>query len=182
LNSRGDLIIVSGVVGSGKTTFCKLVIDTIRETTNSTWSIKGILAPAIFDGTTKVGIEAFDLASGERRRLAQRRTDSSLGIQTQQWSLDRDTVDWCNQVLRVAVPCNLLVVDELGPLEFQREEGFREGMNALDSGRYQTALVVVRRKLLHFAEARWPDAKVHTIQDRDHALASADQLIKELLI
>ncbi len=180
MNGRGDIIIVSGSVGSGKTTFCKHAIDTIRNSTKSTWSVKGILAPAIFDGATKVGIEALDLASGERRRLAQRRTDSSSGIQTQQWSLDRDTLDWCNQVLRAAVPCDLLVVDELGPLEFERDEGFQEGVIALDSGQYLVALVVVRRRLLHYAKARWPNIKVHTIRDRDHALASADQLIKEL--
>jgi len=180
LSNRSDLFIVSGSVGSGKTTFCRHAIDTIRNSTKSTWSAKGILAPAIFDGDTKVGIEALDLASGERRQLAQRRTDSSSGIQTQQWSLDRDAVDWCNQLLRAAVPCDLLVVDELGPLEFERDEGFQEGMIALDSGQYIVALVVVRRKLLHFAEARWPNAKVHTIRDRDQALTSADQLIKKL--
>ena len=176
----GHLVIISGVVGSGKTTFCKHAIDIIRNSTKPSRSVKGILAPAIFDGATKVGIEALDLASGERRHLAQRRTESSAGIQTQQWSLDRDTVDWCNQILRAAVPCDLLVVDELGPLEFERDEGFQEGMIALDSKQYLVALVVVRRKLLHFAEARWPNAEVHTIRDRDHARASAEKWIKKI--
>jgi nucleoside-triphosphatase THEP1 len=182
LSGRGDLVIVSGAVGAGKTTFCKHVIDTIRNSKKSTWSVKGILAPAVFDGAVKIGIEALDLASGVRRQLAQRRTESSSGIQTQQWSLDQDTVDWCNQVLRAAVPCDLFIVDELGPLEFERDEGFQAGMTALDSGQYHTALVVVRRELLHFAEARWSTAKVHTIQDRDHALASVDQILKEFHI
>ncbi len=180
MKHRGAITIVSGSVGSGKTTFCKRVIDMIQNSTNPTWRVKGILAPAAFEGDTKIGIDALDLTTGKRRRLAQRRTDSASGIHTQRWSLDREAIDWCNQVLRQSVPCDLLVVDELGPLEFEREAGFQEGLIALDSGRFRAALVVVRTQLLHFANNRWPHAQTFTIHDRDHALASAVRFVSSI--
>ncbi len=175
MKRRGEIALISGSVGSGKTTFCTHVIDAIRNSTKPAWQIRGILAPAVLEGDTKTGIDALDLVTGERRRLAQRHSDSASGIMTKEWSLDRDTIDWCNQVLRAAVPCDMLVVDELGPLEFERDGGFQEGLTALDSGRFQAALVVVRMELLHYAEARWPDAAAYSIRNRDHALASAVQ-------
>lgn len=167
-------------MGSGKTTFCKHVIDSIRASTKGNWSIKGILSPGTFDGDKKIGIETLDLATGERRRFAQRRTDSSSGILTKQWSLERSTIDWCNQVLQASVPCDLLVADELGPLEFERDEGFYEAMIALDSGQYQAALVVVRTEFLHFAVRRWPDAIIHTVRVREQAITSAETLLKNI--
>jgi nucleoside-triphosphatase THEP1 len=180
LKRRGTITFISGSVGTGKTTFCSHVIEAIRNSTKPAWTVKGILAPAVFEGNTKTGIDALDLATGEQRRMAQRRTDSTPGIKTKEWSVNRDTIDWCNRVLHEAVPCDLLVVDELGPLEFERDEGFREGLTALDSGRYRAALAVVRTELLHFAEERWPDAVVHSIQNRDHALASAVQFASKI--
>ncbi len=182
MKRRGDISIVSGSVGSGKTTFCNSVIEAIKDTAQGTWTITGILAPAVLAEDTKIGIDALDLTSGERRRLAQRLTDSSAGIRTQRWSMDRGTIDWCNQVLRKSTPCDLLVVDELGPLEFERDEGFREGLTALDSGQYRAALVVVRTELLHFAEERWPEAVVHTIRNREHAAVSAAELSKKVFL
>jgi hypothetical protein len=67
---------------------------------------------------------------------------------------------WGNDVLGAATPCDLLIVDELGPLEFERNRGWTDGLAAVDSGDYRHALVVVRPQLLPAARARWPHAQV----------------------
>ena len=59
-----------------------------------------------------------------------------------------------------AVAPDLLVVDELGPLEFARGVGLTEGLTAVDAGRYAVACVVVRPALVDEALRRWPDATV----------------------
>ena len=59
-----------------------------------------------------------------------------------------------------SLPCDLLVVDELGPLEFERGRGWTAGLAAVDSGAYGAALVVVRSGLLERARTRWPGAEV----------------------
>ena len=180
MSGRGVLYIVSGNVGSGKTTFCTTVLDSLPKPLKDSWIVTGILSPGVFEGQEKIAIDALDIASAERRRLAQRRTDESEGVLTQRWSLDPRVIEWCNRVLRTATPCDMLIVDELGPLEFRRGEGFRQGITALDSGGYKLALAVVRTELLHFAEQRWPDARTLDITTRDHALASADDFIAKI--
>jgi nucleoside-triphosphatase len=180
VNDWCTLTAVSGSVGAGKTTFCHRVIHTIKDSPRSSWRIQGILSPAVFDGEKKIAIDALDLASGERRRLAQRRTPSSSGILTRQWSIDETTIDWCNEVLRKSVPCDLLIVDEIGPLEFKREQGFTEGLFALDSRQYQAAFVVIRKELLSAAEERWPGVNTVEIHDREQAVVSAAEFVEKI--
>ena len=65
----------------------------------------------------------------------------------------------------VGVPPRLLVVDELGPLEFVRGVGLMAGLAAVDEGRYAAAFVVVRPALVDEALRRWPDATVLDVED-----------------
>ena len=58
-----------------------------------------------------------------------------------------------NQLLRNG---ELLLIDELGPLEFRGEGGFIAGFAAIDARHYRLAVVVVRPELLDAARQRWP--------------------------
>ncbi len=51
-------------------------------------------------------------------------------------------------MLESATPCDLLIVDELGPLEFERNEGWPAGLAAIDSAAYKVGVVVIRPELL----------------------------------
>ena len=53
-------------------------------------------------------------------------------------------MDWGNQTLNTSTPCDVLVVDELGPLEFERGIGLQNGFTAIDSRNFDFALVVIR--------------------------------------
>ena len=85
----------------------------------------------------KVGFEAVDVGSGERWPLA--RTDQELGgPRVGPYSFDSAGLARALRVLRraatagtgatnrrnSAVPCDLLMVDEIGPLELEQGEGF----------------------------------------------------------
>ncbi|GEM_PF-330957 len=152
------LLLVTGAIGAGKTTFCKTFIDSLRDRSAATLDVAGILTPGLWQAGRKVGIEAMDLRTGETRHLACLRNGAFEGQGTAKWAFHPGTVEWANHVLAKAVPCKVLVVDELGPLEWLRGEGFMAGMEAADSGRYQCALVVVRDALLEHAIHRWPQA------------------------
>jgi hypothetical protein len=99
---------------------------------------------------------------GARRRLAELKETDTAGdrIQTKRWRFSPTVLEWCNQVLAAAVPCDLLVVDELGPLEFERNQGLLNGFRVVDSGMYRVSLTVVRPSLLSKARERWPGAEV----------------------
>jgi nucleoside-triphosphatase THEP1 len=128
----------------------------------------------------KAAMDAADISIGEWQRLTPRRPERDRGLLTNVWTPDPKVVQWCNRILREAAPSDLLVVDELGSLEFQRGEGFLEGTAAVDAGHYDLALVVVRDELLSEARACGPHAKVLAIEHHENAPTAARELIESL--
>jgi len=167
------LIIVTGDRGAGKTTFCARLIELAR---SSGRSIGGVLSPAVFEQSEKIGIDTIDLRTHERRRLADRFDPAHSGPNTPRWSFHADTIEWGNTVLQSATPCDVLIVDELGTLEFDRGEGWLAGFDAIDAGDYRLGVVVIRPELLDVARQRWLHAQAIAIATVDQARAEADWL------
>lgn len=165
MTRRGHILLVTGAIGSGKTTYCRAQIDAARR---AGLDVAGVLSPARFAQGVKVGIDVLDLRSGELRELAHLRTMETAsgvtGVVTQRWRFDAAALAWANQVLVTATPCDLLVVDELGPLELEQERGWTAALATIDARAFDDALLVVRSSLLAQALARWPDAKVIPIE------------------
>ncbi|MDF1519932.1 MAG: ATP-binding cassette domain-containing protein [Brevefilum sp.] len=154
---KPQIILVTGLSGSGKTSWCTQMI---KEAVESGHSVEGILSPGIFEGNKKTGIEVIDLTSGERKRLARLREEGRGEISTPRWVFDPNVLDWANQRLQNSTGRDLLIIDELGPLEFLRNKGLLAGLERLDQGQFEVACVVVRSSLLPKALQRWPDAQV----------------------
>ncbi|HAD07149.1 MAG TPA: hypothetical protein DCE76_08330 [Anaerolineaceae bacterium] len=165
MSMAGDLWIITGEFGAGKTRWCQQFLALARQ---AGWDAAGILSPAVFENGQKVAIEAVDVRSGERRRLATRRqTEDSALIHTREWLFETDTIRWGNTVFQQALPCDLLIVDEVGPLELLQGRGWVAAMEAIASRAYRLAVVVVRPSLLPIAEKWQPQAVItvrHTIQ------------------
>ncbi len=158
-------IVITGARGAGKSRWCARLVELGRR---RGWRVAGVSSPALFEGREKTGIGVVDVATGEARTLASRRTDGEgAGAATERWRFDDAALAWGNGVLERAAeePTDLLVVDELGPLEFQRGIGFQGGLAAIDRGRYGVACAVVRPALLDAALRRWPDALVIDVED-----------------
>jgi nucleoside-triphosphatase THEP1 len=81
-------------------------------------------------------------------------------ISTPRWVFDPDVLVWANQRLQNSAGSDLLIIDELGPLEFLQNKGLLAGLERLDQGRFEVACVVVRSSLLPKALQRWPSAYV----------------------
>ena len=102
-----------------------------------------------------------DLRGGETRALARRRDAGEAAPgERRRWVFDEAVLAWGDARLAAATPCDLLVVDELGPLELDEGRGWTAGIAAVDSGDYGAAIVVVRPALLERARARWPMAAI----------------------
>ena len=169
----GNIVILCGDSGSGKTT---LLLKLIEQLKKNKLIKKGILSPAVFEDARKTGINLLNVYTGEECSFA-KPNDSGEGVlATRGWRMDPKAVECAKATLKLATPCDILFVDELGPLEFDRREGLIEGFSALDSRAYQLALVTIRPTLLDKARALWPDAKVLVVT-RD----SQDDLILELI-
>jgi len=166
-----EIILLTGELQSGKTTLCLDIYQLARETN---LRVGGLISPAVFKGDKKIAIDVLDLKGGIRKRLAELRTSHESDLETQRWSFDPEAVDWGNKMLLEAVPCDLLLIDELGPLEFQRGEGWVNGFSVVDSGEYQAAVLVIRPSLVEQAVRRWSDLRIINI---DHSPLDPDLIV-----
>ena len=160
------IVVLSGDFGSGKTTFCRQLIALGRE---HGLSVAGILSPARFIDGQKTGIDVESVSSGKRHPLAEAihagepAQEDGDGPATQGWQFHRRALTWSSTVLRLAAPCDVLVIDEIGPLELLRHEGWTAALDVLRAGQYGLAVVVVRPSLVADFTRLFPDAVVGTI-------------------
>ena len=172
----GKVILLSGERGSGKTKLCSLVAE---NACRAKWQVTGVISPAVFGKGQKTAIDIIDLANGRRRKLARLRKSGDEGILTSQWTFDEQALEWGNAALKEAVPCDLVVIDELGPLELLRGLGLTAGLEAIDSRLFSLALAVVRPELLEIARERWQYGRVIAIHDPHEADSLAETIWQE---
>ena len=180
-HEANSIIIVSGWRMVGKTTFCNEVIQAARQ---KGLKVCGLLSFARFKDGKKVGIDIQDVFTEENYPLAVVNQGQFAEVKTDAWVFDADRVAWGNNLLETIVSCDILVIDELGPLEFFQQQGFVAGFKALKRDNFRLALVVIRPELLNEAKERWPDAQVmeiNSINISSHVEEAVRQYIEPLV-
>jgi nucleoside-triphosphatase THEP1 len=158
----------------GKTTVCQAVAELARR---RGYRPGGVITPALYAcpeprrracpadwelgignwELTKLGFEALDVGSGQRWPLA--RTDPSTGSghrpeiggpRVGPYIFDPAALARALKVLERAISagCDLLMVDEMGPLELEQGEGFAPILDLLPFEGPTHTLIVVRPALL----------------------------------
>jgi nucleoside-triphosphatase THEP1 len=143
------ILVLSGASGCGKTTICLKVTKLARD---HGWSLQGVLTLPRCDQDQKVGLDVQDVMTGDVRPLAEV-AGVTDGPSTGRFHFYSKGIRWANEILSRVRPCDLFILDELGPLELRSGQGWNVGLDVLRTGVYKTALVVVRPTLLdRFAE------------------------------
>ena len=132
------LIIVTGNIGSGKTTVCSKLLDILRTRERI---CTGILTRKGPDGS--IVIE--DVASGEKMTLA-RIDNTFIGPRTVKYSFDPRGIDFGLRAIH-GPPGEVIFIDEIGILEL-RGEGFASALELINAGSFKNCLVVIREWLL----------------------------------
>jgi nucleoside-triphosphatase THEP1 len=141
------LVLLSAPRGAGKTTACQQFVALARE---AGMRLGGILAPARLDhNANKVGIVALDVFTGEQRLLASIEVDERLRT-IGCYRFEDQTLDWAlGQVMHaLEAPIDVVIVDEIGPLELLKLAGFAPVLGALPAAQATVTLLVVRTELL----------------------------------
>ena len=173
---KPELFILSGPREIGKTTFLKTLLEQAR---TRGIHCAGVLSPAVFEARSKIAIDLLDVHSDEQKRLANLRHSENEGVFTDHWLFDPDILDLGNQILGESTPCELLIVDELGPIELERGQGWQNGIQAINSMAYSAAVVVIRPELLAKARSLWPQAQVIEL-DQKVDLSTKENILRIL--
>ncbi len=174
---KAKILILSGEIQAGKTTLCGKIADLARD---RGLELGGVISPPVYEQGRKTAIDVEDVRTGETRRLAVLRGREEAELTTRRWQFLPESVRWGNQILETAVPCGLLMVDELGPLELERGKGWTAGLTSLDSGQFQGAVVVIRPHLVDAGLARWPGASVAAVSSRQRGLLGPEEILHRL--
>ena len=167
-------MLISGERGVGKTTLCRRAVEWARENSKR---VGGFLSVPVYGPSgDKIGIELESAATGERIPLAVvTDRDADVGVYKFDGEAIRRAVQWVVE----AAGCDLIVIDEIGPLEIEKGGGWADVIPWLRRGDYRWALVVVRPALvrrlgemLSGEEARCVGTVYVTLENRD-ALAEA---------
>ena len=190
-------VLLTGERQVGKTTVCRRVAELAR---GLGYGPAGVLTPVLLDKDGfPVVRHALMVSDGEQRLLAQANGDlggvpglvlseaeelSNGGLRTGRYSFDADLFVWVIGRLRGAISrgCDLLIVDEIGPLELEQGRGLAPILPDLSAGTLPPLLLVVRPELTAQLQGRLPDIPFCTFTaTRENRQALPGTIIKELL-
>ena len=161
--SNSELFLLTGWHKAGKTSLLQKLVEAAKQ---ARWTVCGLLSPARLEYGRRTGIYVIDVHSGTRRLLASRIAGELNGPQIGHWTFDSEALAWGNTLLKHAPPSNLFVLDELGPLEFDRQQGWTAGFDLLaNPAARRLAIVVVRPQYVDAFLQRYPQAETVIIQN-----------------
>ncbi len=141
------VLLLTGQIGSGKSTVAARVAALAKE---RGLRCDGLLCQARLDERgRKVGIDGLRLGTGERRLLADRDL-SRPGLRYGIWRFEPGAMEWSLGLLLDAIRQrpDVLVVDEIGPMELLENRGLAPVIPELAAGKVPLAIVLVRRGFL----------------------------------
>lgn len=172
-------VLLTGKRQGGKTTVCERVAKLAR---GLGYDPAGLLSPALLDKDgLPVAYYALMVSDAEQRFLA--RADGDLGgPRTSRYSFDADVFSWVIARLRAAISrgCDLLIVDEIGPLELKQRQGLAPVLSDLPAEGLPL-LLVVRPELVGQLQKRLSiiPFRIFTVTQGNRQIL-ADTILKEL--
>ena len=139
-----SILLLVGPSGVGKTTACQRIVEQAR---SQGLTVAGILSIPVYDGQVKSAINLHDITSGRERTLA-RVAPPGIVTDVGVWSFEPETILWGQDLLRSLPACDLLVIDEIGPLEIKMGKGLTNALAALTRSNFRQAVVSLRPLLI----------------------------------
>ena len=173
-------VLLTGKRQVGKTTVCRRVAELAR---GLGYDPAGLLTPVLLDKDGfPVARHALMVSDCEQRLLARANGDLG-GPRTSRYSFDADVFSWVIGRLRAAISqgCDLLIVDEIGPLELEQGRGLAPIFSDFSARRLPPLLLVVRPELAGRLQERLPDVPFRTFTvTQENRQALPHDIVKEL--
>jgi len=174
VRGMSKVVLITGARGVGKTHLCQKVAELAGDRGHC---CAGVISRAVFDGEDRVAIIMVDVATNAERTLAL--ADDEPGeLRWGRYRFVPATLEWGSDLLTGAAPCDLLIIDELGPLELVLGQGLVAALDVLYEGAFSLALVVVRPELLDTVRGRLRKAETIVVEVD---LENRDQLPRQIV-
>ncbi|MEM2589117.1 MAG: NTPase [Candidatus Bathyarchaeia archaeon] len=166
-NLQKRVLLLTGRPGVGKTTLMLKVIDILK---SRGYSVGGMISREVRKAGTRIGFEILDLASSRRGWLAH--VNQKTGPQVSRYRVniaDLDSVG-VEAILKAVRECNIIAIDEIGPMELFSEKFRKAVQEAVESGKLVAGVIhwKARDKLVETIKAR-QDTEIFTVtfENRD---------------
>lgn len=170
----GEINLITGERDVGKTILCSKLAEKLK---NLDYSVAGIVSPGIYRDNVKIGITALDIKSGRKMKLADYSPGWDKENPSRIWKMNTAAISWGNRVLNKSVPCDILIIDEIGYLELEKNGGWKKSFEILEGKLYKMAFIVIRRELVEVGLSHWENAQVLLIE----STKNMDFISKEIL-
>lgn len=161
------VLLLTGESGCGKSTVCLRIVELACQ---NGLTAAGVISPPSAGAAPNQRRDVLDVGTGRRRTLAAK-SGFSRGPTLGRWRFRAGALAWGAAVIRRGVPCDLFIVDELGPLELVRGQGWTAALDVARGGGYRLAVLVVRPALAALAQDRLAGVQVGiqpvTAENRD---------------
>ncbi|MGQ9517294.1 MAG: nucleoside-triphosphatase [Anaerolineae bacterium] len=149
------IILLTGTRRVGKSTVCQRLVEEGRRRGKR---LGGFISPAVFnDRGEKIGADLQDVRTGEARRQYSTEAEKGrAGPQIGPFTMDERVLKWGIHLVEEALRAgdDLVMIDEIGPLELLRGEGFAPLLSTLEDFPTALVLIVVRPELVKALQKR----------------------------
>lgn len=165
--------LITGSPGSGKTTVLKTIISNLR---NKDLETGGIYCPEIRSGGKRKGFRIINIMSGESKILAH--VEQDQGPKVSKYRVNVSNIDIVSEeaISRALEDADVLVIDEIAPMEVYSEVFKEQVRKALDSEKPLLAAIHKRSKSGFIGEVKdRKDSELFVIEEK-----SRDKLPEKL--
>jgi nucleoside-triphosphatase THEP1 len=152
MKKKSNVIIITGEIGSGKTTLISGISSRLQE---SGFRTGGIVAPAIYEQENKTGYTAIDIATGNKMQLSQITEIEGMPRVGKYFFLS-EALDFGRNALSVErnLESQIVLIDEIGAWELQGQ-GWASSLNELIINCEMPLIITVRKSFLELVIENW---------------------------
>jgi nucleoside-triphosphatase THEP1 len=158
-----------------------LISNLLSEINKLDTKATGVYSPARFENGLKTGIYVVDISSQLKELMAIHQPGWDPENPKREWKMDPEVLKRGDAFIRMSVPTTVLIIDELGFLEFEKNSGWVSAFEILEKGDFEIAIVVVRSGLIDQAVAIWKNAQVISIKQPSQVNELTNHLINQIL-
>jgi len=178
LSQRPQVVIITGDVHEGKTSFAKEVIS--RLSANNI-RIGGFLSQGINENGKRVGFNLYDIESGTEIELCSDKNDNKL-INFGRYYFSNEALERGLKLLKTdnLAGKQLIVIDEIGPLEL-KGLGWSSAIETLCQNSSLPQLWVVRKNILKKIIRRWNIGNIYVFDIARCNIQEAEIKLNEII-